>query len=103
MADERLRVIIRCSVDDTWQTRGFVSSLGVVTVIAVDTGKALVQLCPNHVQDGYMDIVKDIHHERYNDGNHHKCNLNYRGSAPNMEKVRAVTMFGHSVLYQVLR
>ena len=88
------------TVDGTWQKRGFVSSLGVLTAIAVDSGKVLDCAIMYISCKGctYMDIVKNIHHERYERWKaSHKCDLNYRGSAPNMEKVGAVTIFERSV------
>ena len=88
------------SVDGTWQRRGFTSLNGIVTAISVDTGKILdcEIMSRNCKACNLMEAVKrddpircDIWHASHN------CKLNYRGSAPNMEKIGAIKIFGRSI------
>ena len=88
------------SVDGTWQKKGFTSTNGVITAISVDTGKVLdtcilSKSCKGCTQ---MKNVQKTNPTRYNKWKaDHKCNQNYVGSSPNMEKVGAENFFGRSV------
>ena len=91
---------IGVSVDGTWQRKGFTSTLGVVTAISVDTGKVLDSVVLSKSCKGCisMEQVRKSDPERFERWKtNHKCNLNYHGSSPNMEKVGAVKIFQRSV------
>ena len=91
---------IGVSVDGTWQRKGFTSTLGVVTAISVDTGKVLDSVILSKSCKGCtsMEKFRKSDPKRFEQWKtNHKCNLNYQGSSPNMEKVGAVKIFERSV------
>ena len=91
---------VSVSVDGTWQKKGFTSTNGVITAISVDSGKILVTCILSKSCKGCMKMkeVQKLYPEEYNMWRaDHKCNQNYDGSSPNMEKVGAETIFGRSV------
>ena len=93
---------VAVSVDGSWQKRGFSSLNGVVTAISVDTGKFIgcEIMSRNCKSCNVMHSIKQRDPGRYDTwyASHiHKCPLNYHGSAPNMEKIRAVNIFQRSI------
>jgi len=88
------------SVDGTWQSKGFSSTLGVITAISIDTGKVLDVAILSKSCKGCtkMEKIAKVNPNRYQLWKaSHKCNLNYEGSSPGMESVDAKTIFGRSV------
>ena len=94
------------SIDGTWQKRGFSSHNGVVTAISIDTGKVLdseimCRCCKGCTKMQSFRKTNPKHFEIWRAS--HKCSLNYRGSAPNMEKIGAVKIFERSIEKYSLR
>ena len=87
------------SVDGTWQKRGFSSLNGVVTAISVDSGKILdTEIMSRKCKGCVMGDCKINDPIRYEDWHaSHDCGLNYKGSAPNMEKAGSVSIFQRSI------
>ena len=91
---------VAVAVDGTWQKRGFTSTLGVVTALSVDQGKVLdcsimAKSCKGCTR---MEKIKATNINQYNMLKaNHKCNMNYSGSSPNMEKVGALKLYGNSI------
>ena len=91
---------VAVSIDGTWQRKGFTSTLGVVTAISVEEGKVLdcVILSKSCKGCTRMESIRKsdpLQFKRWQTS--HKCNLNYHGSSPNMEKVGAIKIYERSV------
>ena len=84
--DENLLCNIGISCDGTWQTRGFSSLLGAVTVISVDTGKCLdykvlskkCAMCTKWESRKGTDAYEKFENVIRNS---HECSVNHDGSA----------------------
>lgn len=90
---------VAVSIDGTWQRRGFTSTLGVVTAISVDKGKVLDCSIMSKSCKGCtrMEKIRKTDTALYDTMKaNHKCNMNYSGSSPNMEKIGALKLYGNS-------
>jgi len=88
------------SVDGTWQRKGFSSKLGVVAAISVEHGKVLdisilSKSCKACVRlKGKEKTQPEVFKQKMQE---HSCNLNYKGSSPNMEKSGTIEIFSRSI------
>jgi len=97
---------IAVSVDGTWQRRGYTSKIGIVFVIAVETGEVVdyeikclyCQQCATQKCKLPSASFNAWHekHEPY-------CKINHKGSSSAIETVAAVEMFLRSVSKRSLR
>ena len=93
---------IGVTVDGTWQKRGFSSLNGVVAVISITNGKVLdVESMSRHCKSCMINApMKNADPKRYESWRiQHEptCNINYIGSAPNMESTGALSIFKRSL------
>ena len=89
------------SLDDSWQRGGFSSHNGVVTAIAMDTGKVIdIEPMSRFCKACSLEeSIKTTNPREYNDWKdmHTDCPISYRGSAPGMECVGDKRMFHRSL------
>ena len=88
------------SLDGTWQRKGFTSLNGVITAISIDSGKALDVAILSKSCKGCtrMQGVEKSDPQQFDSWKaSHRCNLNYKGSSPGMEKLGAQKIFQRSV------
>ena len=99
-------VNIAVSVDGTWQRRGYSSKIGIVFVIAVETGEVVdyeikclyCQQCATQKCKLSLEAFNAWYekHEPY-------CKINHEGSSSAIETVAAVEMFLRSISKRSLR
>ena len=88
------------SLDGTWQKKGFISTTGVITAISIKSGKVLDTCILSKHCKGCTQIedLRKSDPVQYSEKMEtHKCNQNYVGSSPNMEKVGTERIFERSV------
>ncbi|XP_065678497.1 uncharacterized protein LOC136093423 [Hydra vulgaris] len=97
---------ITVSCDGTWQKRGHNSLNGIVSVIAVDTGKCLdyrVRTKKCKACELWEDKFNSDEYEEFMQKHKNDCHLNHIGSAGSMEAAGLVECFNASVLERKLR
>ena len=91
---------IGVSVDGTWQRRGYVSLNGVVVAISIDVGKIVdAEVLTRYCRQ--CDIMRrelpDADFKEWFEQHLPNCVVNHDGTAPAMECVGALRIFGRSV------
>ena len=99
--DEEAMCGIAVSCDGTWQKRGYSSLNGIVTVVSVETGKAidynvLTKKCAQCTAWGESRRGTDAF-EEFMSTHENECEINHEGSAGAMEAKGVVTCFSSSV------
>ena len=96
--DEIFDVVV--SADGTWRKRGFKSSVGVVTVISLLSGKILdTEIMSKECRTCLINTRKEGTKE-YNEwweGHKAQCQVNFHESSGAMDPVGCVTIFKRSV------
>ena len=92
--------------DGVWQQKGHSSFNGLVATFSVGKGKILdaevmSRLCKFCKQYEKIRLLHPIVYDLWKAP--HKCSCNYTGSAPNMELVGTLNIFGRSVVKNKLR
>ena len=94
------------SCDGSWQRRGFSSLNGVVIAISMKTGKvvdikAMTRACKACSLKENLKKDDPLAYAHWREG--HVCNLNYHGSAGNMETVGTKRIWERSIKINKLR